>query len=72
MKKISLTDIDNAIKHYQGLQKRYTTQHKGIYCKHTELSLYVLTELRKEWAAQLIAEQLQTILKEDAQGGELK
>lgn len=40
--------IEETIKHYQGLQKRYTKQHNGKHCKYVALSLYALEELKNK------------------------
>lgn len=40
--------IEETIKHYQGLQKRYMKQHYGVHCKYVDLTLYALGELKNK------------------------
>ena len=39
-----MNEIERAIKHFEGLQKRYTTQHNGKHCDLVATALDVLRE----------------------------
>lgn len=39
-----MTEIEKAIKHFEGLQKRYTTQHNGAQCELVKTALAALRE----------------------------
>ena len=37
-------ELEKAIKHFEGLQKRYTTQHNGKHCEFVKTALTALYE----------------------------
>ena len=39
-----MNEIEKAIKHFEGLQKRYTTQHNGKHCEFVKTALAALYE----------------------------
>jgi hypothetical protein len=39
-----MNEIERAIKHFEGLQKRYTTQHNGKHCDLVATALEALRE----------------------------
>jgi hypothetical protein len=50
---MKLTDAERAklaaaIKHFEGLQKRYTKQHNGTACEHVKMALIGLDRLTQE------------------------
>lgn len=42
-----MNEIEKAIKHFEGLQKRYTTQHNGKHCEFVKTALAALYEKQK-------------------------
>lgn len=42
-----MNEIEKAIKHFEGLQKRYTTQHNGVQCELVKTALAALREKAK-------------------------
>jgi len=46
-----MTDTEKAIKHFESLQKRYTTQHKGEQCKFVKCAIEAICEKqeREKW-----------------------
>ena len=42
-----MNEIEKAIKHYEGLQKRYTTQHNGKHCEFVKTAIAALHEKQK-------------------------
>ena len=39
-----MNEVEQAIKHFEGLQKRYTTQHNGKHCEFVKTALSTLYE----------------------------
>lgn len=39
-----MSEIERAVKHFEGLQKRYTTQHNGKHCELVKTALEALRE----------------------------
>ena len=57
-----MTEVEKAIKHFESLQKRYTTQHNGKQCKLVETALDALRSFGALEAAEKRIAELEDIV----------